>query len=130
MKRIAVLFGFSWGGLGNQVAALIGDIFGIRSIGAIMGALVAGWTIGGAIGPAIGGFAFDVNSSYSLSFALGSAGMLFAALFASLVKPQRIQSKGPMMIIPHSWRFLESIFNSQYLKIINYFADPKLGRPK
>ena len=90
----AVVFGFSWGGLGIQITALIGDIFGMRSIGVIMGALVFGWTIGAAIGPAVGGVVFDVSGSYFMAFVIGAVSMLIAALFGALIRPERIQPKG------------------------------------
>ncbi len=38
-----------------MVTALSGDVFGMRSIGSIMGAMSAGWALGAAIGPAMGG---------------------------------------------------------------------------
>lgn len=82
----AIVFGFSWGGLASQIPALIGDIFGGHSLGAIMGALLIGWNLGAAIGPAIGGFMFDVSGNYFLAFAIGAAAMLIAALLAALLR--------------------------------------------
>ena len=38
----AMVYGFSFGGFDIPVTALIGDIFGLQSLGAIMGALVVG----------------------------------------------------------------------------------------
>lgn len=82
----AVVFGFSWGGVGIQVTVLVSDIFGMRSIGAIMGVIVVGWTIGGAIGPTVGGVVFDVSGNYSTAFAIGAVSMLIASLFAALIR--------------------------------------------
>ena len=82
----AMIFGFSWGGLASQIPALIGDIFGGRSLGAIMGTLLIGWNIGAAIGPAIGGFMFDVRGNYSMAFAGGAVAMLIVALLAALIR--------------------------------------------
>ena len=82
----AAVFGFTWGGFGIQITALIGDIFGVRSIGAIMGALVIGWTIGAAIGPIMGGFIFDTSNDYSMAFLAGSVAILIATLFLALIK--------------------------------------------
>lgn len=90
----AVVFGFSWGGVGSQVTVLIGDIFGVRSIGAIMGAIAVGWTIGAAIGPAVGGIVFDVSGSYLTAFAIGAVSMLIAALFVALISSERMQPRG------------------------------------
>ena len=81
-----ILFGFSWGGIGNQIPALIGDIFGLRSIGAITGTLLIGWNLGGAIGPAIGGFMFDISGSYFTSFVTAAVSMLIATLLVALIR--------------------------------------------
>lgn len=82
----AIVFGFSWEGLGTQLVALIGDIFGVRSIGAIMGTILIGWYIGAAIGPAIGGFMFDVSGNYFVAFVIGAVAMLIAALIVALIR--------------------------------------------
>ena len=82
----ALIFGFAWGGIGTQVPALIGDIFGVRNIGTVMGTLLIGWNLGGAIGPAMGGFMFDVSGNYFISFAVGAVMMLIAALLVALIR--------------------------------------------
>jgi len=87
----ALVFGLSWGGLGNQIAVLVSDIFGTRNVGKIMGALITVYAIGGAIGPAIGGFAFDVSNNYVTAFAIGAATMLIAAILAALVRPEPVR---------------------------------------
>jgi len=81
----AIAFGFLWGGLGVLTTALIGDVFGMRSIGAIMGMMSAGWALGAASGPAIGGYIFDVSGTYFMAFAAGAVAILIAALLVALV---------------------------------------------
>jgi MFS family permease len=85
----AAAFGFSWGGLSNQVTVSLGDIFGMRAIATIMGLMSAGWTIGAAIGPTVGGMAFDMSGSYAAAFAISAAGLLLCALLATLVKSEQ-----------------------------------------
>jgi len=85
---IAVVYGFGYGGFDPPVVALIGDIFGLRSIGIIMGALVIGWSIGAFIGPLIGGLIFDAYNSYSLAFATGALAMAVAGLLLALIRPR------------------------------------------
>jgi len=82
----AVVYGFGYGGVDPPTVALISDIFGVRSLGVIIGALVVGWAIGAAIGPAVGGFIFDVNKSYSMAFLIGALAMLGTAIFVALTK--------------------------------------------
>ena len=82
----AVIFGFSVGGLGVAMITLVSDIFGRRSLGAIMGALEMGFAMGAAIGAALGGFIFDVTNSYATAFAIGAAAMSVIALFVALTR--------------------------------------------
>ena len=66
----AVVFGFFYGGFDASTTALIGDIFGLRSIGIIMGTLSVGWSLGAAIGPFIGGLVYDISNNYSVAFSI------------------------------------------------------------
>jgi len=83
----AVVYGFGYGGFDPPVVAMIGDIFGPRSLGVIMGSLVVGWSLGAAVGPIIGGYIFDVSGSYSWAFLMGALAMLVAGLLVALVSP-------------------------------------------
>jgi MFS family permease len=87
----ALAFGFTWGGLGINITASIGDLFGMRSLGSIMGTLVMWWSIGAAVGPAVGGYIFDVTGSYRLAFAIDAGVIVIAAFFFFLIK----QKPGP-----------------------------------
>jgi MFS family permease len=82
----AIIFGFTNGGQNPAITALIGDIFGLRNIGIIMGVLNMGFAAGAAIGPAVGGFIFDSQNSYSIAFSLGAVVMLILALLITLIK--------------------------------------------
>lgn len=82
----AIVFGFLCGGFSTVITALIGDIFGMGSIGAIMGMLSVGWALGAAIGPAIGGVIFDIIGNYFMAFATGAGAMIVATLFVAVVK--------------------------------------------
>jgi len=87
----AVVFGLCYGGLSPPLFSLLGDIFGLRSLGIIMGALDFGWGIGSAIGPLLGGLAFDITNSYSSAFITAAISLLLIALFIGLVKrPRRL----------------------------------------
>lgn len=84
----AALFGFSWGGLSTMVTVLIGDVFGLRNIGVIMGWQGMAWFLGAAAGPAIGGVIFDATKSYSMAFVIGAIALLLTALFVALLTRQ------------------------------------------
>jgi len=72
----AAVFGFSYGGLAPPTTAIVGDIFGLRHIGVILGLLGISWGVGSAIGPALAGYIYDTTGSYYLAFLLGMAAML------------------------------------------------------
>jgi len=82
----AVLFGFLWGGSGTVTTALIGDIFGTRSLGSIMGIMSSGFALGAALGPALGGVIFDMTGHYFPAFATGAATLLVAAMFMAIMR--------------------------------------------
>lgn len=88
----AVVFGFLWGGSGATVTALIGDIFGMRRLGAIMGVITAAWALGAALGPAIGGYIFDVSGSYFIAF--GAAAVALFAAACCIGSIQRVADEG------------------------------------
>jgi OFA family oxalate/formate antiporter-like MFS transporter len=82
----AIAFGFLWGGSSAIITVLIADLFGTRSLGAIMGMMSGGWSIGAAIGPAIGGYIFDVSGRYVGAFGIGAAAFLTAACLLTFIK--------------------------------------------
>jgi len=76
------------GGFDIPVTALIGDIFGIHSLGEIMGVRIIGWGLGAAIGPAVGGLIFDVTQNYFTAFMIGALAMMVATSFVAIIKHQ------------------------------------------
>jgi MFS family permease len=83
----AIVFGFLWGGAGTTVTALIGDIFGMRRLGAIMGVITAGWAFGAAVGPALGGYIFDVSGNYFIAFGAGAVALFAGACCVGFIQP-------------------------------------------
>ena len=68
-----------------MITILVGDIFGMRSLGAIMGMIGVGFNLGAAIGPATGGFIFHMSGNYFMAFAAGTISIFIAAcLIASI----------------------------------------------
>lgn len=90
----AILFGFGSGGLMPSSTALIGDTFGLSSLGKILGMLDIGWYVGAAVGPILGGYIFDISNSYSLAFLLSAIAMVLTALFLALVRKEMEAPKG------------------------------------
>ena len=86
LYAFALCFGFMWGGSGTVITVLIGDLFGTRRLGAIMGMMSAGWALGAAIGPAIGGFIFDMSGDYFKAFGAGSGALFAVVCLLALIK--------------------------------------------
>lgn len=85
-----IIFGLSYGGAVPQQAALTGEIFGLRSLGVILGLAIFGATLGGAMGPVLAGYVFDVTTSYRYAFIGGAAMAALATTLAVLLRrPQR-----------------------------------------
>jgi MFS family permease len=82
----ALVFGFFYGGLSTCVTALIGDIFGQRSIGIIMGTLEVGWFLGASLGPFMAGLVYDMNNNYSVAFSINVAATIIVILLLALTK--------------------------------------------
>jgi len=80
----AVVFGFGYGGLAALMSPVPAELFGLRSLGTIVGAVMCSFTIGGAIGPVLAGRIFDITGSYNPAFwgcvALGITGIILSAL--------------------------------------------------
>ena len=79
-------FGFANGGLISAITAQLGDIFGLRKIGTILGMLDIGWGIGAALGAAAGGYIFDATLSYQRAFLVEIAASLVVAVLISLLR--------------------------------------------
>ena len=105
----AIAFGIAYGGIGVINLALVGDIFGRRNLGTIMGFLEVGFSTGSAIGSLLGGFVFDVTDNYTVAFAIGAANMLIAGLCIAAITRQEtntmsVQDNGEL-IQPKPYRF-------------------------
>ncbi len=89
----ATVYGLGYGGFESPTVALVGDTFGVRSIGMVMGVLGFGWAIGAAIGPFLAGYIFDISGSYQGAFltsaAIGVIGLIFTVLLTP-VKTNRV----------------------------------------
>jgi MFS family permease len=84
-----VVFGAGFAASDTMVAKVIPEVFGVRSIGAIMGVLTLGWRLGAAIGPAAAGFLYDVTGSYTLPFGAAPAAVALSWLLFSLSTRRR-----------------------------------------
>ncbi|MFC1934989.1 MFS transporter, partial [Chloroflexota bacterium] len=83
---LAVVLGLGNGGLSFLMGLIVGDTFGLRQIGTILGAMSIGFGVGAAVGPTIGGFIFDVYNSYSAAFLIVAVFQFLVALLVPVIK--------------------------------------------
>jgi MFS family permease len=75
-----ILFGFAFGATAPLNAAIVGESFGLKHVGLIMGVIEIGWEVGAAIGPALAGHIFDRTGSYFSAFPLGGMAAAISAV--------------------------------------------------
>jgi len=70
LPGFVVLFGVGLGGSAVLIPLLIGECFGLRAFGKVLGVVTISATLGAATGPVLTGRIFDVTGSYELAFML------------------------------------------------------------
>ena len=93
----AVIFGFGWGGLAAGRAPMSTEIFGLGSLGVILGIFEFGASIGGAVGPLLAGWIFDIIGSYQGAFlacaTLGVIGFVLTSLLRPIARQGEIKGE-------------------------------------
>ena len=93
----AVIFGLAYGGVVTQLPLIAGELFGLHSIGAIIGLEMLGTSLGGAIGPVLGGYVFDVTNTYYFAFLIGAICLLVTTVLIRFLKiPSKKLSGAPL----------------------------------
>jgi MFS family permease len=86
----AAIYGLAYGGAVVSWMGIQGDLFGLASAGAILGATQTGTNTGGASGPLLAGYVFDATQSYSPVFIVASlAPFIMSWVVLSLRQPRR-----------------------------------------
>jgi MFS family permease len=80
------IFGIGLGGSAVLFPLLVGECFGLRAYGQILGVVMLAAALGVATGPVITGRIFDVSGSYAAAFALHVAAFLVAAFIIALLR--------------------------------------------
>ncbi len=85
----AVIYGFAHGAVYTLSSPMLAELFGLKSLGAIIGAVVFIGTIGGSIGPYLSGSIFDITGSYRTSFLICLALSIVALVLMAFLRPTR-----------------------------------------
>lgn len=80
------LFGTAYGGVISLQALAVAELFGLQSVGVILGAITFTYTIGAAVGPVISGYLFDIMKSYNPVFWVAAALALVAFVLSFFIK--------------------------------------------
>lgn len=86
----ALLFGLFWGNRTTSLVGTLGDFFGMRSLGELIGITSAASTMFGAFVPYIAGYIFDTMGSYFLVFITMALLLLSASLLITAVKKPQV----------------------------------------
>ena len=85
--HVLLSFGVAFGGGAVLIPLLVGECFGLRLFGRILGLTMISATLGGAIGPVLTGRIYDVTASYQLAFVMHTVGFGLAAVIAYFLRP-------------------------------------------
>ena len=73
-----------------MIPLLVAELFGLSSLGVILGIVIFVITIGEAIGPVMAGHIFDITGSYQLGFLIFAAVSIVAIILTTALKPKDI----------------------------------------
>lgn len=79
-------FGFGWGGIYTLIQLLSADLFGLKSLGKILGAVNVVDTLGGALGPVLTAMLYDRTGSFLVSFGVIAVLLVVATFAATLLR--------------------------------------------
>ena len=82
----AVIFGLGYGGTRAVMSPLVARLFGLGSLGTILGGLHFSAAIGAAIGPLLAGRIFDISNSYQSAWLICGTLMVACVILTLLLK--------------------------------------------
>jgi len=85
----SIVFGIGYGGSSALQSIISAELFGLGSVGAIVGSISCSFTVGGGIGPILTGFIFDITRNYNPAFLTWAGLTSFSILLFLVLKPVR-----------------------------------------
>lgn len=76
---VGALLGFTFSASTPVRQAMVPPLFGLKSIGAVLGFAYLAWSIGAVVGPFLAGLIYDLTRSYDLAFVVGGVLLLIGA---------------------------------------------------
>ena len=90
----AVVFSFGPASLAALQAPLTAELFGLGSLGVILGGIECVSTVFGAISPILAGYIFDVTNSYRLVFLILATSSVIGLILSMLIRPTNNKGGG------------------------------------
>jgi len=87
LYSFAVVYGLGYGALITMMTLMPARIFGLRSLGTMVGVITFVYTVGGATGPIVTGYIYDKTGSYHQAFIIFAVLAICALLLAFTLKP-------------------------------------------
>jgi len=84
----AAVFGFTYSGLVAPQPHLANELFGMQSLGLILGIGSFLFTVGGSVGPVLAGYLFDVSNSYHDALLICTAMTALGLVTTLLLRPR------------------------------------------
>ncbi len=82
-----IFYALGYGGKASALPGLVGDVFGIKSLGMVMGLIATAFGTSSAIGAPLGGWVFDHMHSYRLAFLFGAVSYVLGVICTFMVRP-------------------------------------------
>lgn len=87
LVQLVILYGLGQGCNAVMSPLIIGETFGVKAFGKLMGLLGIPYTIGMALGQVAGGHLYESQDNYNIAFAVFALAFLFAGIAVVLAKP-------------------------------------------
>jgi len=87
----AAFFAFGYASMVALMSPIVAELFGLSSLGALLGIVNFAATIGCAIGPVLAGWLFDISGSYQLAFLVCVAISIIGLILTLFLKPTHRQ---------------------------------------
>jgi predicted MFS family arabinose efflux permease len=87
LSIIGFIVGLANGGNMTSDSPMNVRLFGLQSIGSIVGASSGTFSLGAAFGPVCTGYIFDSTGSYELAFYIGAAFCIAGIILAVIIRP-------------------------------------------
>jgi MFS family permease len=94
---VAVLFGFTYGGVMPLYAVLARENFPLRMMGTIIGGTAMAGSLGMATGPVLGGWLYDTFGSYGSLYLVSSGFGIIAVIMAMTYRPAQQANDAAMI---------------------------------